>query len=120
MRKTHRRILLALDGSGLSRELLSQALQLCVPLRPRLDILLVNPPRETTSCLAMLLLRLEHSGIDYRIATGSGDLGQEVLHYLNRYHGVTTVALAGADQLTPDARREVVGRGLEIIHYVNT
>jgi hypothetical protein len=92
------RVLLALDGNRLTPLLLTAALARCVRLTDRLDILLVNPPKAPTSLLAGLLLRLEHSGIDYRLASTDGDLGEEVLRYLKRFMGITTVLV---DRLTP-------------------
>jgi len=69
-----------------------------VRLTDRLDILLVNPPKAATSLLCGLLLRLEHSGIDYRLVSFEGVLGNEILHYLHRYQGITTVLV---DSLAP-------------------
>lgn len=85
------RVLLALEGRRLSRELLTAALKQCIPLTDRLDILLVNPPKEPTTLLGSLLLRLEHSGIDYRLASTDGSLVEEVTRYLHRFQGVTVV-----------------------------
>jgi len=92
------RVLLALDGGHLNPMLLTAALARCVPLTDRLDILLVNPPKPPLSLLAGLLLRLEHSGIDYRLVSGEGDLGEQILLYLNRFTGITLVLV---DRLTP-------------------
>lgn len=86
-----RRVLLALDGRSLSRPLLAEALRQSVRLTDRLDILLLNPAREPTSLLGSLLLRLEHSGIDYRLACTEGSLVEEVDRYLRRFQGVTVV-----------------------------
>jgi hypothetical protein len=85
------RVLLALDGGQLSQPLLSAALARCVPLTDRLDILLVNSPKAPTSLLSGLLLRLEHSGIDYRLTSSDGELGEQVLQYLKRFMGITLV-----------------------------
>jgi len=85
------RVLLALDGSRLTPMVLTAALARCVRMTDRLDILLVNPPEAPTSMLSGLLLRLEHSGIDYRLASSEGDLGEQVLHYLKRFLGITLV-----------------------------
>ena len=85
------RVLLALDGARLTPLLLTAALAHCVPLTDRLDILLVNPPKAPTSLLRGLLLKLEHSGIDYRLVSSEGDLGEHVLNYLNRFRGITQV-----------------------------
>lgn len=85
------RVLLALDGRQLTQDTLTTALMRCVELTDRLDILLVNSPKAPTSLLRSLLLRLEHSGIDYRLASTEGDLGEQVLHYVQRFLGITYV-----------------------------
>lgn len=84
-------VLLALDGTRLTPELLAAALKQCVQSTDRLDILLVNPPKAPTCLLGSLLLRLEHSGIDYRLTSGDGDLGKEIVHYLKRFQGIALV-----------------------------
>ena len=96
---THRRVLLALDGDSLNRELLGAALSCCVHLTSRLDILLINPPEEPTSKLAVLLRQLEHSGVDYRLASAHGRIGEEVARYLRRHRGIATVVVSGLEQL---------------------
>jgi len=113
--KAHTRVLLALDGGALGRDLLAMVLRRCVRLCPRLDILLVNPPREATSVLAVLLLQLEHGGIDYRVASARGDMGEEILRYLSRYRGISALALADPAQLSVAARTLIESKGQEII-----
>ena len=101
-----RLVLLALDGCALSRELLEVALRRCVHLTSRLDILVVNPPKAPASLLAVLLLKLEHSGVDYRLAGVHGDLAGEVARYLRRYRGVTTVLAEGLEPLRSQCGQE--------------
>ena len=113
--KRHTRILLALDGGALDRELLARIPRCCVQLSPRLDILLVNPPREPTSCLAMLLLRLEHGGIDYHLASSHGEMGAEILRYLARQRGITAVVLAGATSLDAESRKLIELKGQRVV-----
>lgn len=84
------RVLLALEGSGVNREVLNAALGHCVHLK-RLDILVVNPPREPTFLLGLLLIKLEHSGVDYRLLSPYGSLADEVLRYMGRYPRQTSV-----------------------------
>jgi len=115
MTRPHTRVLLALDGCALGRELLATVLRRCVHLCPRLDILLINPPREPTTMLAMLLLRLEHSGIDYHVASAHGDMGEEVLRYLSRYRGISALALADPAQLSEEAKSLVQLKGHQIV-----
>ncbi|MDO9226453.1 MAG: hypothetical protein Q8M09_19840 [Pseudomonadota bacterium] len=112
----HQRVLLALDGNMLDRELLAGMLRRCVHLCPRLDILLVNPPREPTTMLAMLLLRLEHSGIDYRVSSGHGDMGEEILRYLGRYRGISALAMTDIAQLNEEAKGLITLKGHQIIN----
>jgi hypothetical protein len=113
--KSHARVLLALDGCDLGRELLATVLRRCSQLCPRLDILLINPPREPTSVLAVLLLQLEHSGVDYRVASAHGELGEEIIRYLSRYRGITALALAHSEQLSAEARALIELKGHQII-----
>jgi len=85
------RVLLALDGRHVTAELQLAALKCCIQFSNRLDILLLNPPKPPTFLLGSLLLRLEHSGIDYRMTSGEGDLGAEVLRYLQRFQSIDLV-----------------------------
>jgi len=85
------RVLLALDGQRLTPAVLAAAVRECTQVTDRLDILLVNPPKAPTSLLAGLLLRLEHSGIDYRLASSEGSLDAEISRYLQRFQGITLV-----------------------------
>jgi hypothetical protein len=91
-------VLLALNGQGLTREILDAALRRCLLLNLRLDILVSDPPRPIASLLAVLLLQLEHSGVDYRIASTSGNLAEAVLRYLRRYRGPFTIIVDSLDQ----------------------
>ncbi len=111
----HQRILLALDGRALARELPAVVVRHCVHLCPRLDILLINPPREPTSILAVLLLRLEHSGVDYRMASCHGDPGAEILRYLARYPGIPAVALTDPAQIDAESRRLIELKGHQVL-----
>ena len=86
-----RRVLLALDGQKLTPELQIVALKCCVHWTRRLDILLVNPPKAPTFLLGGLLLRLEHSGVDYRLESCEGEYSNAVLRYLQRFSGIGLV-----------------------------
>jgi hypothetical protein len=99
----------------MERGLLNAVFRRCVHLCPRLDILLINPPREPTTMLAVLLLRLEHSGVEYRIASAHGDMGEEILRYLSRYRGISHVALADLAQLSETTRNLIELKGHQII-----
>lgn len=113
--RPHTRVLLALDGRGLGRELFATIMRRCVLLCPRLDILLINPPREPTTMLALLLLRLEHSGIDYHMASAHGDMAVEILGYLGRHRGIPTLALADPGQLPEDIKKLIALKGHQIV-----
>lgn len=85
------RALLAVDGRQLTPAFQFAALKRCLQFCNRLDILLLNPPKPPTLLLGGLLLRLEHSGIDYRMTSGEGDLAAEVLRYLQRFQSIDLV-----------------------------
>lgn len=85
------RVLLALDGQHVPQELQRVALKYCLQWTRRLDILLINPPKAPTFLLGGLLLRLEHSGIDYRLDSREGEFGNEVVRYLQRFPGIGLV-----------------------------
>ncbi len=85
------RVLLVLDGQNLTAELQMAALKRSVQWANRLDILLVNSPKSATFLLGGLLLRLEHSGIDYRLTSTEGDPGNEAARYLQRFRGIELV-----------------------------
>jgi len=93
------RVLLAVDGRHLSAEFQLDALKCCVQFCNRLDILLLNSPKSPTFLLAGLLLRLEHSGIDYRLTSSEGDLGAEVIRYLQRFQSIGLVIVDGPPAL---------------------
>jgi len=112
------RVLLALDGLRLTPEILAAALKQCVQLTDRLDILLVNPPKAPTYLLGSLLLRLEHSGIDYRLASTEGNLGDEVVDYLHRFLGITLVivdSLPSLEQALGSSLLELCRKGYRFI-----
>lgn len=117
--RSAKRVLLALDGLYIDRDALSEVFRVICTMSTRADILLINPPKEPTSCVAMLLLRLEHSGIDYRLTSHSGDFEEEVTRYLSRYQGITSVVVAGQRLLSADIRERIAARGLEIIQTSN-
>ncbi|MDP2832396.1 MAG: hypothetical protein Q8Q28_03685 [Pseudomonadota bacterium] len=117
--RPHTRVLLALDGRTLERELLATLLRHCAHICPRLDILLLNPPREPTTMLALLLLRLEHSGIDYHVSSAHGDMGEEILRHLSRFRGINALALADPAQLSEEAKSLVELKGHQIV-YLST
>ncbi len=90
----HFQVLVALDGNHVTQALLDAVLACCTRLTSRVDILLVNSPKAPISMLKVLLLRLEHGGIDYRLASTDGVLADEVARYLRRFLGISTVLVA--------------------------
>lgn len=99
MLSPNRRVLLALEGRGVSRDVLNTAFAQCVRLTSRLDILVSSPPREPASLLGLLLVKLEHSGVDYRLLHAHGSLAEEVSRYLKRYTNRSTVIVIELDAL---------------------
>lgn len=93
------RALLVLDGRRLTVALQMAALKCCVQWAHRLDILLVNAPKAATFMLGGLLLRLEHSGIDYRLISAEGDPGNEATRYLQRNLGIELIVVDGPSTL---------------------
>lgn len=90
-------VLLALDGLGLTRELLVKALDRCVELTRRVDILLVNPSPEDAGLLLGLIGGMEQRDIETHLSCTEGTLEDEVNRYLQRFPGIKTVV---TDNLT--------------------
>jgi hypothetical protein len=112
------RVLLALDGTRLTPALLMGALAQCARLTDRMDILLVNSPKAPTSLLCGLLLKLEHAGIDYRLDSSEGDLGQQILRYLHRFKGISLIlvdSLAPLEQTLGDELARLRQRGCRFL-----
>ena len=112
------RVLLALDGQKLTPELQVVALKCCVHWTRRLDILLVNPPKAPTFLLGGLLLRLEHSGVDYRLESCENEYGKAVSSYLQRFPNVGLVIANVLPALVDhysEVRRDLNRSGLHFI-----
>lgn len=99
MSPSNHRFLLALEGNEVTREVLAAALNRCVHVVSRLDIVVANPPQEPTFLLGLLLIKLEHSGVDYRLLNSYGTLADEVQRYLKRYPRLVTVMVKELDPL---------------------
>ena len=93
------RSLLALDGNNLTPEVLSAAVIHCRRLADRVDILLVNSPKAPTSLLHRLLVGLEQAGIDYRLTSVNGELGEQITHYLRRSTPIPLIMVAALPSL---------------------
>lgn len=115
------RVLLALDGQSLTPDTQHVALRCCLHWTRRLDILLVNPPQAPTFLLGGLLLRLEHSGIDYRLDSREGDYCEEVTRYLQRHTGIGLVivnALPALEHYVSTQRPELGRKAARFISLV--
>jgi hypothetical protein len=101
------RSLIALDGSKLTPAMLSTAVAKCARFASRVDILLVNSAKAPTYVLHKLLIGLEHAGIDYRLASGSGALGDELTQYVRRFLGITMIMVTTLPALGEDWEAKV-------------
>ena len=113
--KRRRRVLLALECTATGRDLESAALRHCVRLSSQLDILLVDPPVTPCRIPALLMLQLEHSGIDYRVARVKGQLSGEIGRYLQRMRQDVTVIVACAANLSAGCLATVAQGGHHLI-----
>jgi hypothetical protein len=113
------RVLLAVDGRHLSPEFQPGALKRCVQFCNRLDILLLNSPKSPTFLLGGLLLRLEHSGIDYRLTSGEGELGAEVTRYLQRFHSIDLVMVNDVSALEQCLAVQRLAPERKACHYIS-
>jgi len=73
---------------------LSEAENTCLQVADRVDILLVNAPKPPASMLSSLLIRLEESGIDYRLTSVTGRLADQVSQYLRTFAGITSIIVS--------------------------
>jgi hypothetical protein len=117
------RSLLALDGERLSPDQLKEAQAKCLQVADRVDILLVNPTRPPTSMLCDLLIKLEESGIDYRLTAVSGKLSDHVSQYIRRFMGITLIMVATLPTLGDSWRIKVADlrhQGYRLISLCNS
>ncbi len=98
------RSLIALDGSKLNPTLLNAALEQCAKLASRVDILLINSSKAPTYVLHKLLIGLERQGIDYRLTSGNGTLGDELTSHLRRFLGISLIMVTTLPALGVDWR----------------
>jgi phosphoribosylaminoimidazole-succinocarboxamide synthase len=87
-----------------------------VHLHSQLDILLVDSPRGDSRIPALLMLQLEHSGIDYRVARVSGPLSKEIERYLQRFRHGVTVIVADAAHLSAACLTTLAQDGYHLIN----
>jgi hypothetical protein len=86
--------LLVLDGANLMPKVLSAAETRCLQVSGRVDILLANSSKAPEAVLHRLLISLERSGIDYRLTSASGEMGNLITQYLRRHAGVRQIMVA--------------------------
>jgi hypothetical protein len=91
--------LLALDGSQLAPEILLAAEASCIRMADRVDILLVNSPAMPISILHTLLIGLEQAGIDYRLSSAVGEMGEQITRHLRRFLGIKQVLVTSLSGL---------------------
>lgn len=101
------RSLIALEGSKLSPTLLNAALEQCARVASRVDILLINSTKAPSYALHKLLIGLERQGIDYRLTSGSGALGEELTHYIRRFLGISLIMVTTLPALGVDWKTKV-------------
>ncbi len=97
--------LLALEGGQLVRGALASALRLCRDTVWRVDILMVSPTGAPTQQLGKFLRELEEEGIDFRLVTAEGDLGEAVSHYVQRHRQISMILLDAAKRFDGRLRR---------------
>lgn len=118
-RTNRRRTLLALESSVLPQEIQTTALRVCIDLNTPLDILVTEPQENPASRAALLptalLLRLEHSGTDYRIARMQGPLSHEIQRYLARGRSACTVIVASTGVLATPCLADIQAGGHQLI-----
>jgi len=102
-----RRVLLALEGRDLNRKLQDAAVRICIDLRAPLDIMVTQTEEEGASLPALLMLRLEHSGMDYRFAQVNNPLSFQIRRYISRGKAPCTVIVSEAQRLDPACLEEI-------------
>ncbi|MEW6678133.1 MAG: hypothetical protein AB1421_09445 [Pseudomonadota bacterium] len=90
-RQARKRVLLALSSGKLAREVQQAAVRACVHFRTPVDILLTDVLSPDSRLPAPLMLRLEHSGLDYRFAQTEQNLSRAIRNYLARGRAPSTV-----------------------------
>ena len=119
-RKPPNRALLVLENHELGRELQKAAVKLCVRLGAQLDILLVTPPGAVSTLPALLLMQLEHSGMDYRLAQVNGTLSDQVERYLQRLSQAITLILPDKAALSTRCREAMLAKGHPVVRLSAT
>ncbi len=90
-------VLLAMDCSRMTDQLVNSAVASCLRLGDRLDLLLINSTRSAEQLDCQLTLRLQHAGIDIRVTRREGDFVEQLLEHLDCCQGTTLIVV---DQLT--------------------
>lgn len=103
------RLLLALDGTRLNREILALALDHCSALSQRIDVLVTTPDHASAAMLREFLNRQAEQNIEIRLTITEDDLANQVDQYMRRFPGIKTVVTDDLDgwlgQLGPTMER---------------
>jgi len=81
------RLLLAIDGCMPHQWTIRYTVQLCKSLNAQLHVLCVAAP-ERDDCMDRLASQFENHGIPHRIERRYGDVGAEIVSYLNAHHEI--------------------------------
>jgi hypothetical protein len=95
-RQARKRVLLALSSGKLARDTQQAAVRACVHFRTPVDILLTDVLSPDSRLPAPLMLRLEHSGLDYRFAQTEQSLPRAIRNYLSRGLAPCTIIVTDA------------------------
>ena len=111
-------VLLALDCSQMTPQLVNAAVASCLRLGDRLDLLLVNTTRSADQQDCQLTLRLQHAGIDFRVTRREGDFVEQLLEQLDCCQGTTLIVvdqLATLEQDLGGAMDDLLAKGCRFL-----
>lgn len=95
-------VLLALDCSRMTHQMVNSAVACCLRLGDRLDLMLVNASRAMDQQDCQLTLRLQHAGIDIRVTRREGDFVEQLLEHLDCCQGTTLIVVDQLPMLEQD------------------
>ncbi len=111
-------ILLALDCSHITPQMMNAAVASCLRLGNRLDLLLVNTTRSADQQDCQLTLRLQHAGIDFRVTRREGDFVEQLLEQLDCCQGTTLIVvdqLSALEQDLGSAMDDLLAKGCRFL-----
>ena len=91
----------------MGRPIQDAAIRACIDLHVQLDILVTDADAFGNNLPALLMLKLEHSGMDYRYAQTHGSLSDVVRRYLARGRTSCLVIVADGKALSPACLAEI-------------